>query len=265
MNMYIHELKMYRKSTIIWACSLIGIIVLFMSMFSSFSQDAALMQKIFENFPEEVQKAFGFSSLDLSTLLGYYGFIFAYVLLCGAIQAMILGTSIVSMEVREKTADFLLAKPVTRQQIITSKLLAALTCVVITNLIYFAASIITMEIVKSEPYSMKLLFMINITMFFVQLIFISLGILISVIAKKINSVLSVSLAVVFGFYIINLFGSAIGDEAIRYITPFRYFDIMYILENGAYEAKFIIIGIVFVVAAIIASYLVYSKKDINAF
>lgn len=265
MNMYLHELKVHRKSIIIWSCVLVGMVILYMSMFPSFSKDAALMEKVFENFPEEMKRAFGMSTFDLSSLMGFYAFVFSYILLCGSIQAMNLGVGILSAEVRQKTADFLLAKPITRQQIITSKLLAALTSIVITNIVYFVGAFFIMETVKSQPYSMKIFFMITMTMFFVQLIFIALGFLISVITKKIKSVLPVSLGVVFGFYIINLFGSAIGDDAIRYITPFKYFDISYIMKNGAYEITFVIISVVLIVSAIIGSYFLYSKKDINAF
>ena len=265
MNMYLHELKVYRKSTIIWTCSIIAIIAIFMSMFTSFSKDAKLVQEMMQNFPEAMRKALGFSTLDMSTLLGYYSFLFTFILICGAVQAMNLGVGILSAEVREKTADFLLVKPVTRHKVITSKLLAALTSIVITNILYLVATIIRINALKSDDYSLKLLILISLSLFFVQLIFIALGFIISVIVKKIKSVLPVSLGVVFGMYILNSLGSAIGDEKIRYISPFRYFDTSYILENGAYEVPLMIISIIFVVITIAASYILYSKKDINAF
>ncbi len=265
MNMYLHELKVYRKSTIIWTCSIIALIVLMMSLFTSFSKDAELVQEMMHNFPEAMQKALGLSTLDMTSLLGYYGYLFTFILICGAIQAMNLGVGILSAEVREKTADFLLVKPVTRKKIITSKLLAALTCVVITNVLYLVAVIIRISAFKSYEYSMKLLIMISLSLFFIQLIFFSLGFIISVVVRKIKSVLPVSLGIVFGMYILNALGSAIGDEKIRYISPFRYFDVTYILENEAYEVPFMIISIVFVIIAIVASYILYSKKDINAF
>lgn len=261
-NMYLHELKAYRKSTIIWTSSLVAIIIMFMAMFPTFSKDVSVMDKIIGAFPDEIKKALGLSTLDLSTVLGFYGYIFGYILLCGAIQAMNLGVGIISVEVREKTADFLLVKPVTRTEIITSKLLAALTSIAVTNVIYFTASFIMAQAVKQEAYSIKVFFMISLTMLFVQLIFMSIGVFISIIPKKIKSVLPVSLSVVFGFYVINLFGAAVGGEAVRYITPFRYFDLGYIIKNGAYEVSFIILSIVILLVSIIGSYILYSKKDI---
>src|SRR5665647_474112 len=126
MNMYIHELKVYRKSTIVWTLSLIAIVILFMSIFPAFAKDVAVFQKYVDSLPKTLIAALGIASLDLS-VLGFYSVIFIYIMLCSSIQAMNIGLSIVSNEERGKTADFLLSKPITRQQIITSKLLAALT------------------------------------------------------------------------------------------------------------------------------------------
>jgi len=83
-------------------------------------------------------------------------------------------------------------------------------------------------------------------------------------ARKIKSVIPVSLGTVFGFFIAGMLASTIGDEAVRYITPFKYFDTNYIIKNSSYEATFIIVEIVFIIAAITASYIVYCKKDIHA-
>ncbi|GAA0177591.1 ABC transporter permease subunit [Clostridium sediminicola] len=262
MNMYLHEFKYYKKSTIIWTISLLAIIILFMAMFPTFSSDTVQIQKIMEGFPEEIRKALGFSSLDLSTLLGFYGMIFNYIILCGAIQAMNIGLSILSAESREKTADFLLSKPVTRQQIVTSKLLAAITSVLITDVIYSIAAILMAQAVKTDDFSMKAFILISLTLLFVQLIFIALGVIISVVMKRIKSVLSISLGVVFALYIINWVASSIDDVKIKYITPFGYFDSSYIIANGTYEVSFIIVSVAIIVVSIVASYILYAKKDI---
>lgn len=264
MNMFIHEMKAYRKSTIIWTCSLVAIIALFLSIYPSFAKEADAFKELMEGFPEPVRKAFGLSVDSMSSMIGFYSYTFLYITLCGAIQAMNLGTSILSKEVREKTADFLLTKPVTRAQIITSKLLAAVTSLVITNVIYLTVASIMASTVKVEDYSYKIFFMVSITLFFIQLIFLTLGVLVSVLSHKIKSVLPTSLGTVFGFFIVSMLGSVIGDKAVRYITPFKYFDTNYIIKNSSYEAPFIIIEIAFIIVAITASYYVYCKKDIHA-
>ncbi|MGF9966969.1 ABC transporter permease subunit [Bacillus rhizoplanae] len=264
MNIFMHELKAYRKSTIIWSLSLIVIIIIFMSMYSSFAEDAKGFMKILENYPEAIRNAIGFNQENFFTILGFYSFPLSFITLCGAIQAMNLGTSIVNKEVREKTADFLLTKPVTRTKILTAKLLAALVSIVMTNIVYFAAASFVALQVKTDDFSLKIFFLLSLTIFFIQLIFLSLGIIISVIVQKIKSVLTVSLATVFAFYFVGMFSDTTGDEMKRYFSPFKYFDTAYIIKHSGYESTFLIVGAVIIIITIAASYVFYIKKDIHA-
>ncbi|PRR83644.1 ABC transporter permease subunit [Clostridium vincentii] len=264
MNMFLHELKAYRKSTIIWTGSLVGLIIMFLSIFPSFSKDIEGMKTLLEGYPEAVRKAFGLTLESFSSILGFYSYIFTYVTLCGSIQAINLGLSIVSKEARDKTADFLLTKPVTRKQIITAKLLAVLTSIIITNIIYIIVASIMASFVATTDFDIELFIMISITMFFMQLMFMSLGVLISVIVPKLRSVISISLGTVFSFYIINMFNSVVGGDVLKYITPFKYYDTAYIMKNTSYETSFVIIEILFIAVSIGMSYFIYSKKDIHA-
>lgn len=264
MNIFLHELKAYQKSTMIWSISLILVVVLFMSLFPAFTKDVTEFKKLLEGYPEPVRKALGMDLNTLFSILGFYCYALTFITLCAAIQAMNLGTSIVSKEVREKTADFLLTKPVTRSMIITAKLLAALVSLVITNVIYFAAASFMAFQVKTEDFSFQTFFLLSLTILFIQLMFLAMGIIISVSVPKIKSVLSVSLSTVFAFYFLGVIGSTTDDEAKRYISPFKYFDTSYIMEKSSYEVSFLIVGAVLIILAIAASYRVYSKKDIHA-
>lgn len=264
MNIFLHELRAYRKSTMIWTISLVMIIVLFMSFYPSFAKDAEGFKKIMEGYPKAIRNALGFNLGNFFTIIGFYCFPLSFITLCGAIQAMNLGTSIVSKEVREKTAHFLLTKPVTRSTILTAKLLAALFSIIMTNIVYLAAANTMAFQVKTDDFSIKLFIMLSLTMLFIQLMFLAIGIIISVIVPKIKSVLTVSLATVFAFYFLGMFSDTTGDEVKRYISPFKYFDNAYIIKHSSYEASFLIVGAVIIILAIVASYFVYAKKDIHA-
>jgi ABC-2 type transport system permease protein len=107
--------------------------------------------------------------------------------------------------------------------------------------------------------------MINLSMFFVQIIFAAIGMVISVFFKKIKTVLPLSLGVVFGFYFIGAFlVTDNSDKVERIFSPFKYFDVIYIIDNASYEAFYMIIGAAIVVVSIVASYIIYNKKDIHA-
>lgn len=133
-----------------------------------------------------------------------------------------------------------------------------------TNIVYFAAPSFVALQVKTDEFSLKIFFLLSLTIFFIQLLFLALGIIISVIVQRIKSVLTVSLATVFVFYFVGMFSDTTGDEVKRYISPFKYFDAAYIIKHSSYEATFLIVGAVIIILAIANSYVVYNKKDIHA-
>jgi ABC-2 type transport system permease protein len=264
MNMYLHELKSLRKSTIIWTSALIALAAIYFSVYTGLVQDAEDFTKLLANYPAPVRAALGISLDNITSVLGFYSMIFSFISLCGAIQAMNLGVGILSREARERTADFLLVKPVSRPAIVSAKLLAALTVLVVTNVLYFAASSILASIVKTADYSSTVFFMINLTLFFLQLIFLALGMVISVFFSKLKSVLPLSLGVVFGLFLAGALIAAGKEDAARFISPFKYFDVSYIIKNASFETPYLIIGSVIVIVSIAASYIIYAKKDIHA-
>lgn len=264
MNMYLHELKSMRKTTIIWLCAMIAIAALYLSMYSGIAQDAAGFKAILAGYPPQVRAMLGVSLDSITSPLGFYSMVITFVVLCGAIQAMNLGVSVLSKETRERTADFLLVKPVSRAAIVNAKLLAALTMLLATDVVYFAAASILTSVVATTGYSGKVFFMVNLTLLFIQLIFFSLGVVVSVFFNKLRSVLPVSLGVVFGLYFIGTLIATGKNDWTRFVSPFRYFDDFYIIKNSGFEAPYLITGAVIILAAIAASYFIYGKKDIHA-
>jgi len=265
MNMYLHELKALRKSAIIWMFVLIALAALYLSIYPSIVNDAEDFKKLLSGYPASVRAMLGINLDYITSILGFYAMIFSFITLCGAIQAMNLGVSILSKESRERTADFLLVKPVSRSAVVSAKLLAAFTTILGTDIVFYVVSSILANSVKTADYNEKLFFMINLTLFFIQLIFLALGVVVSVFFNKLKSVLPISLGIVFGLYMIGaLLATGKNDDAVRFISPFKYFDSTYIIKNASYEASYLITGAVIVVVAIVASYIIYNKKDIHA-
>lgn len=262
MNMFLYELKSYSKFTIIWTITLVLLITFFLSMYPSFMKETEEYKKLLESYPESILEALSINLDHFFSILGFYSYLFLYVLLCGSIQAMYLGTSIISKEEREKTVDFLFAKPVPRTKIMTAKLLAALVSLLITNILYLIGAFLMVSQVSSEEFSKQIFILISLSLFFIQLIFLSIGFLIAVI-MKIKSVLTVSLTTVFSFFVISMLASITKEEVFRYFSPFQYFETSYIIENSSYELPNMILAIVIVIAAIVISFIIYRKKDIH--
>ena len=265
MNMYLHELKSMRKSAIIWTCALIGLAALYISIYPEMASDAEDFKKLLSGYPPTVMAMLGIDINYITSFLGFYSMIFSFITLCGAIQAMNLGVSILSKESRERTADFLLVKPVSRSAIVSAKLLAALTVILATDAVFYAALYIMVNAAEIENYTVKPFLMINLTLLFVQLIFLAIGMIVSVFFKRLKNILPISLGTVFGFYIIGaLIATDKDNDAERFISPFKYFDSTYIIKNSGYEVPYVIAGAIIIAVAITASYIIYIKKDINA-
>ncbi len=265
MNMYFYELKSLRKSAVLWLCVIVALAAMFLSLYPGVAKDAVDFKELLGNYPATVRAMLGINLDYITSLLGFYSMVFSFISLCGAIQAMNLGVSILSKETRERTADFLLAKPVSRKAIVSAKLLAALTVVLAANIVFNAVAMIMANTVKTADYSGKLFLMINLTLLFIQLIFLAVGVVVSVFFKRLKAVLPVSLGFVFGLYMAGaLLATGKDDDVARFVSPFRYFDISYIIKNAGYETTYLIAGASIVFAATVATYIIYVNKDIHA-
>jgi ABC-2 type transport system permease protein len=213
MNIFKQEFKMHLRSVITWSVAVAALMYVFMSVFSSLAQEAELLNEMMANFPEELLTAFGMNGMDLSTVLGFFSFVFLFAQICLAIQAANYGFSLVSIEEREWTADFLLAKPVGRTQILTSKLLAALSGLTITNIVVWISSLGLISLFKGDrTYETKPLLLLLLSIIVFQLFFLTVGLVVSLLVKRIRSVTPYSMALGFGMYVLSVFGDMLGES-----------------------------------------------------
>ncbi len=264
-NILQNELLMQQRSVIAWSIAVAAVILVFSSLFSGFAQDAALLNEAMAKFPEGLRAAFGLGNTDMSTVLGYYGFLFLFVQICLAIQAAGYGFALVSVEEREWTADFLLAKPVSRAQILTSKLIAALISLTITNAVVWISTFAFLSLFsggKSYAVTPLLLLLASIVVF--QLFFLSVGLAVSLIVKRIRSVTPYSMGLGFGMYVLSAFSGLLGESVLENVTPFKHFDPNYILQHSAYDAPLALVSVSVIVVGLALSYVLYVRRDIPA-
>ncbi len=263
MNIFLHELKAHAKSTILWSLSLSLIAVFFLPLYTGFAGDTAAFKQMLSGYPPEVLKAFGASFDMLSSLGGFYSFCFAYISLCGAVQAALLGIGVLSKETSRKTADFLFTKPAKRPSILAGKLSAVFVCLVATNIVYLAVSMLTASLVDKN-YDPAVFLLISLSMPMTQMIFLALGFMLAATVKKIKSPVTTALSVVFSFYAVALIVNVLQDDKLKYISFLNYFDPHLILKSGAYDGTFIICGIAACAVFLFTAFYTYGKKDIHA-
>jgi ABC-2 type transport system permease protein len=264
-NIYIHEFRIRLRSVAIWSLSVTAMVLFFSSIFPTFAKDAALVNSVMAKFPPALQEAFGLNKMDMSSVAGFYSFLFVFVQLCLAIQAANYGFGLVSVEEAELTADFLLTKPVSRVQVITSKLLAALSSLLVTDLVVWIASwagILAWN--GNRPYDAGLLVQLMLSLILLQLFFVGVGLVVSLLVKRIRSVTPWSLGLSFGAYVLAAFSGMFGDAKLEYITPFKHLDPAYFVKNGAFDTPLLVLNVVITVISIAASYWLYIRRDIHS-
>jgi len=266
MIIYQFEMKHYVRSLMGWIIAYASLIISFLAFFPVFSKDTQMLDLLLKNYPEELLKAFGMGgSLPLSSLFGYLGMTFVYIQICLAIQSANYGFSCLSVEERELTADFLMTKPVSRRTIILNKFFAALTAICISTIavalcIYVGIFFFAKE-VKYETTSLYWLFLSGLLF---QLVFLSVGMVVSVLLKKVRNVLSLSLGMSFSLYVAYALRAVLGGELIGYVTPFYYFDANAILENGHLNGPLTALAIGISVISLTITYFVYLQRNIHS-
>ncbi len=260
MNIYRYEFRKRLVSTLIWVVSLAVYVYFTFAFFESFAGTGML--DLLDSFPDALKKAFGLDQ-DLTTILGYFAFVGIYLFLAGAIFSSYLGFNAVSVEERDLTADFLIAKPVKRNRIVTSKLLAGLSHLLIFNVAMGLVSYIGMESFKgSQEYSMSTFLLIMAGLFLFQALFFTFSFLLSVVLKKIDSPLPFSLGLSIGLFVLYSFDTLIRDTPLKYLVPYDYFDLGYIIENGALKASGLALSLGIIAASLIAGYALYNRRNI---
>ena len=265
MNIFNFEFRSKWRSAAIWALSIALIIIVFMSLYPTFASEQALVLEMMRSFPKELLIAFGMADLDWSNVLGYFALAFVFIQVCLAIQGANYGFSLVSVEESELTADFLLSKPVTRPRILTAKLLAALSALVLTNAMVWAVTLLAIDLFGgAEEFAARPLILLLLSMIVFQIFFLTTGMCISLLVKRVRNVTPFSMALVFGLYVLNAFGGMIGEKGLEMLSPFKHFSPAAIIRNAAWDHTLVLISVGVIVIATIASYVLYFKRNIAA-
>lgn len=260
MNIYFFEVKKNMMLTLIWVASIAVFIFVFYSVFETMS--SGTMDEMLQQFPEEFLKAFGMQN-DFSTVLGYTSMVGVYIALFGAIFSSGLGLNAVSIEERDMTADFLISKPVTRNKIMTTKILASFTHILIFALANALVCYAGIEIFASGvEYSFQAFFLMMLGIFILQVLFFAIGLFISVALKKMASPTAFSMGLAFGFFVLNSFDTILKDTIVRYFVPYDYFEFQYIIDNSAFKTYGLIVSLVLIAILTFGSYILYNKRNI---
>jgi len=163
-------------------------------------------------------------------------------------------------EEKEHTAEFLLTHPMSRARIITEKLFAVISQIIVLNLSVVAVTALGVLIIDADADAKKLalLFLAN---FILQLEIALICFGISAFLR--GNGIGIGLGVAVLFYFMNIIANLTDKvEFLKYFTPYGFTDGSYIISEGRIDGKYLWVGLIFTVVGGISAYLKYTKKDI---
>lgn len=265
MNIFLKELRSHSRSLLIWSISLILFTAMAMVKYDATSSVGGGMTELVMAMPKAFQSMLGLGYFDINSPIGFFGATFIYLVLLGAIHGGMLGANILSSEERDKTSEFLMVKPVTRKQVVLSKMLASMFIILIFNMIVTVASI---SIVNSygkngETFSADILALMA-GFLIVELIFFMTGFFLSTVLKRSRLAPSLVTTVLLVTFMMSVLADMFDKiKWFRYFSPFSYFDPKVMLGYIDFNLIQVGIGIVTFLTLLILSFVFYERRDLE--
>lgn len=261
-NIFLHEVRAHVRSLAVWSAVMAVLIWIATSKFQGYWNNPEA-RKLLESMPPALLKALGMDVFDITTLKGFFAAMAVYYGLLGAMAAGMWGSGILAKEEREKTADFLLSLPLPRSAAVFGKVLAVLVMDALFVLLTWA-----MSMLAALPYSptedvYRFLALEIGAMFLIEVVFSALGMLVAAGLRDARRAGAVTLSLILILYFLALIQPLHESlEPLKYVTPFKYYDVAYIVQNGHYDPRFVTLSLVIVLVALVGAFLLYRRRDI---
>jgi ABC-2 type transport system permease protein len=262
MNIFIRELKANLKSLVIWSVIIALLIMIAVAKFSAFAGNPDMLTFL-DTMPKAMLEALDMQAFNLTTLSGFYGLMFIYFGLMGAIAAAMWGSDIISKEERDKTVEFSLVLPVSRNELITAKALAALINCIAFVLITWAISLLAVQSYNPDQAFYAFLTLEMKAMFMIELIFLAVGLLLGCAMKQYKRSASTAVAIILATYFMSILQSMQANlDFLKWFTPFKYFDAAEMFHTGSMSTTYLLLSGLIILFCVVVAYFSYNRRDL---
>jgi ABC-2 type transport system permease protein len=264
-NLFMMELKRNAPALIIWSVVISLLIAVTMMIYPTFIVNQSKIMGILNIVPKGALQFKGISNFnDLLSVLGFYAVNnVIYMMVLGSVFAIVLASGILLREEYNKTAEYLLTRPVTRSEVFFSKTVVVILGILVLNVVTTLAGYLSIEIVRTAPYNVKAFFILAFNTLLLNLLFGAVGLFISVLVKRARPVTSFSIGLVLVFYFIYTISKISADVSfLGYLSPFMYVGVDVINPSYGLNIWSILYFCSLTVFLGILSWRLYRKKDI---
>lgn len=264
-NLFSKEIKSNAFSLVVWMIIISVLIAVTMSVYPTFIANQSKISALLNIIPKGALQFKGISDFnDLLSVLGFYtSNNVIYMMLLGSIFAIVLSSGIFSKEEYNKTAEFLLTRPITRGEVFITKVAVVFLNVSVLNLFIALTGFVSLEVVKTSPFSTKAFILLSFNTFLLNVLFCAVGLFISIMIRRSRPVTFQNIGLVLILYFISTISKISPDiSIIGYLSPFRYVDLNVIGKGYHLNPLYLLYFIGISIVLIVASWLIYRKKDI---
>jgi ABC-2 type transport system permease protein len=264
-NLFLKEMKRNAFSLILWMVVISILIAFTMSVYRTFLENQSKVMGMMSLIPKSALQFKGISNFsDMLSVLGFYSINnVIYMMLLGSIFAIVLSSNILLKEEYNKTAEYLLTRPLTRSEIFFSKISVVILHVFLLNLVTALVGLISMELVKKGPFNINAFIILSVYTFLLNMLFGAIGLFLSTLVKRAKQITTFCIGLVLIFYFINTISKiTLSISKIGYLSPFKYANVDAINPNYNLNPWNLLyfVGLTLILTGI--SYRLYTRKDI---
>ncbi len=262
MNIFKREVRANLKSLLVWSIVTIILILMAITEFSGYEGNPEILE-VLDGMPDAVLEAFNMNAFNLTTITGFYGVMFSYFALIVTISAAMWGSDIISKEERDKTVEFALALPVTREKLVTAKILAAVVNCIALLLVLGAASVLSALPYEPDSEFYEFVFLCMLALFVMQMVFLAVGVFLGCAIKQHKRAGSIAVSLLLGTYFLSVIsGLSKNLEFLKYFTPFKYFDPALMLHESRIDLNYVLLSLGIIIVCLAGGYFTYARRDL---
>ena len=257
------ELKINLKSLIIWTGILVLMFALIFAIYPSLINEETkyMITKMMDTMPDDILATFNMDIVGIETAYGWFkteGYTF--LTLIGGLYAAIVGATILVKEENDKTIEFLISKPISRESIVTSKILCGMINILILSGLVTIVNFVCLR--NIEDFELKEFLIISLLPMLLYFMLFFITLFLSTFFKKTRSSMSLGIAIVFISYLMQIIGG-MGEkvEFIKNISLFEFVSSRYVILNNTVDTKYLIAGAVIILLTILGTYKRYHDKE----
>jgi len=184
-------------------------------------------------------------------------------LVLGSVYSIVLSSNILLKEEYNKTAEYLLTRPLKRSEVFRSKLSVIFINIIVLNLVTSIVGFVSIELVKKGSFGVNAFFILSLYTLLLNLLFAAAGLFLSTVVKRPKPVTTFCIGLVIILYFMFTISKITESVAkIGYLTPFKYVDTNVIDPAYRLDPVNVIYFIGFTLFFLVLSYRLYLRKDI---